>query len=196
MKILKFDIGYLFACIPFFTVESEHQALEGVLIGDGWLGASCGSSMVIVNKDTFNGCDYLLSGDDVRSLYKHVLSLSLLDGFYLENFELRIVSNAEAIAVINDGVYEHSIRLTGYKRIDLKKVDIAEPKAVKLKAMEMPHFNPVLLSLFVKSNEMFEGRPVSSIKILPTGNKTAIYVEMNAYMHGVVMPILSKANCS
>ena len=191
IKTLKFDIGYLFACIPFFKADHPISALDCVSIGDGWMGASNGAAMVIVERDIFKGCDYLLSGDDVCALYKHILSTQAInDDCFVDGFELRIVSDTEAIAVINinQGEYEHLIDLMGYDRVDFKKVDIAEPDTVTLMAMQMPYFNPDLLSLFSKSGSCFAGNPIDFLRIIPTGLNSPIYVEMTNYMHGLLMP--------
>lgn len=191
IKTLKFDIGYLFACIPFFKADHPISALDCVSIGDGWMGASNGTALVIVERDIFKGCDYLLSGDDVCALYKQILSTQVIhDDCFVDGFELRIVSDTEAIAVINinQGEYEHSINLMGYNRVDFKKVDINKPDTVSLMTMQVPHFNPDLLSLFLKSGSYFAGSSIEFLRIIPTGLNSPIYVEMTNYMHGLLMP--------
>lgn len=200
IKVLKFDIGYLFACIPMLACEApenddRNRALECVIIGDGFMGASNGAAMVIVNKDIFKDCAYLLSGGDVEALYKHIVSTQAIDSnFYIDDFELRFISDVEAIAVINHGKYEHSIDLMGYIPPDFKLADIAEPEAVNLKTMEMPYFDPNLLALLMQSASMYAGNLIEFVRVIPTGLKTVIYVEMTADMHGVIMPADVNAN--
>lgn len=191
-KVLQFYIGYLFACIPFFVEGGKYKALNCITIGDGYLGATTGEAMVIVEKDIFKGCDYLLSGESIKQLYDFILSLP--DPTDITDFELRIENDSLATAVINEGDFHFPIELCPYQRMNLKKADIEKPKTKHLEYSEMPHFDPSLLHLFIGAGSLYTGINIPYMRILPTGLKTAIYIEMMAGMHGVLMPAFVDSN--
>lgn len=188
IKVLKFDIGYLFACMPFTTKTHALPALEGIILGDGWMGASFGAAMIIVEDDVFKGSSYLLSVDDVWCLYEEVVDRQKNDAFFVDDFELRIISATEASAVVNGGEFMHSIILLNHDVPDLKKVDIKAPEVIGLSVSEMPYFNPKFLSFFLDAASLYSGDPVMFLKLLPTGAESPIYVEMTGNMHGLLVP--------
>lgn len=191
IKVLKFDIGYLFACMPFTTKTHALPALEGIILGDGWMGASFGAAMLIVEDDVFKGSSYLLSVDDVWCLYEAVVDRQKNDdAFFVDDFELRIISATEASAVVNGGGFMHSITLLNHDVPDLKAVDIKAPEVMGLGVNEMPYFNPKLLSFFLDAASLYTGDPVMFLKILPTGAESPIYVEMTGNMHGLLVPVV------
>lgn len=174
--------------MPFTTKTHALPALEGIILGDGWMGASFGAAMIIVEDDVFKGSSYLLSVDDVWCLYEEVVDRQKNDAFFVDDFELRIISATEASAVVNGGEFMHSIILLNHDVPDLKAVDIKAPEVMGLGVNEMPYFNPKLLSFFLDAASLYTGDPVMFLKILPTGAESPIYVEMTGNMHGLLVP--------
>lgn len=186
VKVLEFHIGYLFACMPFFKSSGKYEAFNCVTIADGYLGATDGIAMLIVEDEVFKGCDYLLSGESVRGLYDKVERRPM--SAEIEHFALHFISDLQAIAVVNHGEYEYPIELQPYKRLDLKKVDIEKPDVINLHADQMPYFNPDYLTAFMSAGELSCGHDLYFMQILPTGRESAIYIDMTRNMHGVLMP--------
>lgn len=189
--VLEFDVGYLFACLPFLQEGGQNLAFSCVNMGDGWMGAANGPSLFIVEQEVFKGCNYLLSGRDIEQFYQGVIDLQDQDNdFMVDHFVLKIESASQAIAVVNH-TEQFKIELMPYKRIDLKTVDIPRPDSVNLSGDLMPHFDPSLLTQFLDAVSLYCGKDINFLKLLPTGRYSPMYVEMGhkeSNMHGVLMP--------
>lgn len=182
VKVLRFPIGYLFACIPFFDLAGKHEMFSCITIADGYLGATDGAAMIIVEDIVFNGCDYLLDGLAISKLKEVTDSIDITD------FELRIEGESLATAVLNGGDFTFPIHLKDYERKNLKKVDIEKPKLVSLEADQMPYFNPEYLNAFMCAGEFLCGHDLRFMQILPSGKESPIYIDITRNMHGILMP--------
>ncbi len=190
-KTLDFPIGSLFACMPFLAVLESKPFYQHVSIGDGYIGATNGPSMLIINNGAFEGCDYMLGGVSVCDFYQFVLGLppeTVINQFQLE------IGEVDAMAVINGGEYNYPLELVKAPRTCLRKADIPKPDAVELKAVDMPYFNPDLLKDFIDAGQLYSSQPVAYIQILPTGSEKPIYIDMTPDMHGLLMPATLSGN--
>lgn len=186
---LEFEPGYLFACLPFLAEGAKHPAFSCVNIGDGWMGATDASTMLLIEDDVFKGCNYQLSGPGLSLVYDKILERQDEDfSFRIHAFKLRIVSDSHAVLMIN-GTESFEIELMAYPRINIRDKDIEKPTDVSLTAEQMPYLDPYLMGRFIDGMSLFYGADVNFVRPLPTGLYSPIYIDLgHENIHGLMMP--------
>lgn len=178
-KQIKFPYKYLQACLPHTANREVRFYLCGVYLGDGYMAATDGHRLIIIDDECFNGCDYIISREVINFFIKKCgknpivkdVTLTLMkDGFNI--LELM-------------GTYEYFKFIDG-KFPDIKKVDIKKPE----KSESHPKLNPKYLLDFVRSARLLTGsNHIDAVDMFTRGKSDPVYIELSDNAHGILMPL-------
>lgn len=170
---------HLLACLPHVDESHKNNSLRHVYIGDGYICASNGHTMLMIDDESVKGCDYLIPTIALREL-DDALDRATDIGFKL------FVYNEKLAAFGMPGCPDINFELSQLKRINYKKADIAKPSQF---INERPVFNPRLLMLFQVSFEYLTGCSDMGVCLHTQGLTDSAYVEMFDDVHGVIKPM-------
>lgn len=172
---------HLLACTPHVDDFHENKALRHVYIGDGYICASNGHTMLMIEDEAVKGCNHLIPIVALREL-----DLVLDSGIELGFKMIAFTENCGAFRI--PGCKDIKFEFSKLKPVNYKKVDVAKPTVF---VNERPIFNPRLLMAFQKSYEYLTGDSDLGICLYTQGLKDSAYVEMFDDVHGVIKPMYS-----
>lgn len=178
-KEIKFPYKYLQACLPHSANRDVRFYLCGVYLGDGFMAATDGHRLIMIEDECFNGCNYIIDRSVVDFFIKKVGKNPMT-----KEATLTIMENGFNTLELM-GVYEYFKFMDG-KFPDVKKVDIEKPE----KSEGQPSLNPKYLLDFVKSAKFLTGiNSIQSTTMIYTGETTPVYVCLSENAHGILMPL-------
>ena len=179
MKEVVFNYDYLRACMPYAAKNEVRFYLCGIYLGDGFMAATDGHKMILIEDECFDGCDYILPRESVD--------------FFIKKLKTNPMNKNATLKVMDDGFnlmecmghYEYFKSIDG-KFPDVKKVDIPKPE----KSEGRPIFNIKYLSDILKSYRILNGsNHQDGLDILCNGDKNSAYIELTGNAHAVLMPM-------
>jgi len=178
-KEIFFNYDYLRATVIHTAKQDVRFYLRGVYIGDGYMAATCGHKLIVIEDDCFNGCDFIIPRENIEFFIKKngnnpmskEVCLTILDnGFNL----LSLLGNYEYFKFI-DGKFPN-----------ISRVDISRPE----KSEGHPMFNIGYLADFLKSYKILNGKNhMEGLNILSRGETNSAYIDISENAHGVLMPM-------
>lgn len=179
MKTIEFDYDHLRACMPHTAKNEVRFYLCGIYLGDGFMAATNGHKLIMIEDERLAGCDYIIPRDAVD--------------FFIKKLGTKPMNKTVTLTIGDDGfnIMELMGRYEYFKFIDgkfplVKKVDIPKPE----KSEGNPMFNISYMADFVKSFKILTGdNHADGLNILSRGNTESAYVELTDNAHGVLMPM-------
>jgi len=179
MKEIDFNYDYLRAAVIHAAKQDVRFYLCGVYLGDGYMAATDGHKLIIINDECFAGCDYILPRDSVDYFIKKNGSKA-----YGQPVRLTIMDNGFNLMELN-GNYEYFKFIEG-KFPDISRVDVPKPD----KPEGHPMFNIEYLAEFLKSYRILIGnKAATGLNILTRGDNLSAYIELGENSHGILMPM-------
>jgi DNA polymerase III sliding clamp (beta) subunit (PCNA family) len=178
MKQIIFNYDYLRAAMPHTANRDVRFYLQGVYLGDGFMAATDGHRLIMINDECFAGCDHIIPREAVD--------------FFIKKCKNNPISKEVTLTMQDDGF--NILELLGnyeyFKFIDgkfpqVQRVDIPKPE----KSEGNPQFNIAYMNDFLKSLKILSGsNHHTSIKITTNNNQSA-YVDLTDNAHGIIMPL-------
>ena len=179
MKEVIFNYDYLRACILHTAKQDVRFYMCGVYLGDGFMSATDGHKMIIIEDKCFNGCDYIIPNGVVDFFIKKLKANPMQ-----KDVCLKIGEDGFNIMELMDH-YEYFKFIDG-KFPNIKKVDIEKPE----KSEGRPMFDIKYMHDLLKSFQILNGSSYQKgLNIICNGDAERAYVEMTDNAHGVIMPM-------
>lgn len=178
-KVIEFDYSYLRACFPHSAKNDVRFYMCGIYLGDGFMSATDGHKMIMIDDECFNGCDYIIPRNVIE--------------FFIKKLGTNPMNSSVKLTIGDDGfnIMELMDRYEYFKFIDgkfpdIKRVDIPKPE----KSEGHPMFNVSYMADFVKSLKILsKSNHADGLSILTRGNTESAYVELTENSHGIIMPM-------
>ena len=179
MKEIVFNYDYLRACMPYTANRDVRFYLCGIYLGDGFMSATDGHKMILIEDECFKGCDYIIPKESVD--------------FFIKKLKANPMEKQVTLKVGDDGFnimglmgcYEYFKFIDG-EFPDLKKVDIPKPE----KSEGRPIFNIKYLSDILKSYRILnDSNHQDGLDILCNGDVNSAYIELTENAHAILMPM-------
>lgn len=168
-------LNYLKAAVIHCASRDVRFYLTGVYLGDGYLAATDGHKLIIIDDDIL-GLGLIIPRDAIISLGKKVKS----------DFDVEIEIKDNGFGLMScAGQYEYFKFIEGKFSV-VSKADIPEPEQPIATFM---YFNSDYLRDFSKSMQILTGNKAAHPIVKSTGTNSSAYIKLTDYAHGVLMPM-------
>lgn len=181
IKTVEIDYKHLRACALFKAHMDVRFYLCGVAIRNGQMCATNGHVLLVCDEPETVGIDVIIPSETIKSIlgklgtkFKGKINLHQID----DEFWMLSWGNLYELFKPVDGKYPA-----------IEKVDLKKPESTKIEYF--PVFDFDYLIKFKKAMEIVTGFKVGSPRLYPTSTNGACYVEIDEFVHGVIMPMKS-----